>query len=107
MKERLAGKEIDAHAGKVLPASGLNAALREKVGLHSKGRELFRGLRLFDKADNAACVVHPRDAELRHVFAAYGKDSDGRVGIRLQVRAEQMAKIHAVELVAGQYEHVL
>src|SRR5262249_13489310 len=110
MDHRLAGEEIDAHAGEKLPGtphSGRCAPGRVDGGPpgldpldgRAPGLQLFARLRFLDKAGDATGVVEPDDAELGGLIGRDRQYADGDVGLALAVRLQQVAVVHAVKLI--------
>ena len=76
-----------------------------RIGPHHV--HLFVGLGLFQKAGHAAGVVQPHDAQALAAVAIDRHGGDRHVGLRLAVAGHHFGKIHAVELIAREDQHVV
>ena len=70
-------------------------------------RQEVVGLRLLDEAERPAVGVHADQAEPFDLLAADGQHGDGDVGLGGAVALGELAVVHAVELVAGEDEHLV
>jgi len=64
-------------------------------------------MRLLLEPDDLAIGIEMEDAHLRRVFRADRLRRDGDVGARLDVRLDQIAEVHAVEMVTGKNQVVV
>ncbi len=58
-------------------------------------------------ADDLALVVEPEDAHLGGVGACHRLRGDRDVGAALDVRVDQLAEVHAIEMIAGEDQVVV
>ena len=88
-------------------ASGehVNAHRRQGVGRVARHRQ--RVGRLFLEADDAALAVYLQDAEAGRLFDRHRQAADSQIRVALDVRADHVAVIHLVDVIAGKNHHVL
>src|SRR5262249_32581228 len=62
------------------------------------------GCRFLDQAKDTVVIAQLEDAQVRGLGPADRHDGDGHVGVGVAVSLQQPLKVHAVKLVAGQYQ---
>ena len=106
LDERLAVENVDAHGRQEVFGVRGQAGLAEAGLAHAERVEQGGFLGFFLEPGDAAGVVGFQDAEAGGVGAADREGGDGEVGLGGQVVAQDLAEIHAVELVAAEDEEI-
>ena len=100
-------EQINAHAGQILAAFRLNAEPVNPFRRGADGGQLLGRFRFLDEANYPAGIVQSHDAESGCLIFRHRQDGDGNIGVGFAVRLDQISKIHAIELVAGEDQHFL
>ena len=100
--ERFFAEYVDAHAGQVVFV--LPGVAFGHFGLPILQQLLFG---LFDEGPDTAVAVHLHDAESRSFAGDDRNGGQGHVCALVDVVLHQLLKIHLVELIAAQDEHVV
>ena len=107
VEECFAVEQVYAHVRQAVAAAAGDA-----VGVDPRRRgadhiQFLFGLWFFQKPDHSPGVVQPHDTQRVGFAAVYRDGGDGHVGRGLDVRFEHLLKVHLVQLVAGEDQHVL
>ena len=100
-------EQVDAHVGEVVPAVARDPAALDPVGGRVVRLALLGRLRLLHEPGDAALRVHAQQPEPGGVPLGHRDGGDGHVGPEAAVRLDELAEVHAVQLVAGQDEHLV
>src|SRR5947208_2586809 len=75
-------------------------------GLWKSNGGLSLGRRLLGESQDAPGAVEPRHADVGRLRPGHRHNGEGHVGPGRAVRPQELAEVHAVELVAREDEHV-
>mmetsp|Transcript_28085 Transcript_28085/g.61482 ORF Transcript_28085/g.61482 Transcript_28085/m.61482 type:complete len:326 (+) Transcript_28085:675-1652(+) len=99
-------EDVDAHGGNVGGGLGRLRVQPQDGGVHLHGLELVAG-GLLGEGNDAAGVVDLHEAEVGGAGVVHGQAGHGDVGAHGAVGADELGVVHAVQVVAGQDDHVL
>ena len=100
-------EQVETHAGQQAAAVTLNSTSIDPLGVDPHHVHFRDGLRFLKESMNASAIVEPHHAETARLLVGDRQGSDRRIRIGLAVRPQHLVKIHPVQLVAGEDEHVI
>jgi hypothetical protein len=105
--EQIAVEQVDPHVGQAIASVGRHASTLEPLGFQANRlQQLFR-LWFLDESGHASRRVRTHNPQSAGRAAGDGKAADGYIGLGVEMRLEQLAVIHAVQLVAGQDQDIV
>src|SRR5262249_39356916 len=100
--QELTAEQVDPHVRQVLPVT-LDALLSQRLGGRPQELESIRR-GLFDDLDDPPDIIDANNADRRSLVDRDRSDRDRQVRLAADVGRQQVAKVHAVQLVAGQHQ---
>ena len=106
LEQDVAREHVDAHRGDERFV-GVRASRGGAAGNAAADLRQPRVVRLLFERDDLSLVVEPEDAHLCGVGACDRLRGDRDVGAALDVRLDQLAEIHAIEMIAREDQEVV